>query len=68
MNPEPRAQLTKWRKSSYSESNNNSCVEVGHATDVVAFRDSKAPKVGLLTFPSSTWVTLVRRLGEDRFS
>jgi len=32
-----------WRKSSYTNANNNDCVELADLTGTVAFRDSKNP-------------------------
>ena len=45
-----------WRKSSHSGPNGQGCVEVGHARDVIAVRDTRQHGGGpVLTFSSSQW-------------
>ncbi len=44
-----------WRKSSFSEGNNNDCVEVAHATATVGVRDSKNSAGPSLFFAHSSW-------------
>ncbi|GAA2460230.1 hypothetical protein GCM10010433_73000 [Streptomyces pulveraceus] len=52
--------LSGWRKSSYSSSENDSCVEVldGHPSGVPV-RDSKAPHGPALVIPTTSWSTFV---------
>jgi hypothetical protein len=46
----------KWRKSSRSgEGNDNACVEVAFASQVVGVRDSKNSAGRRLEFPESAW-------------
>lgn len=45
-----------WRKATYSGNGGGSCVEVGHASDQVAIRDTKSHGTGpLLTVPAVAW-------------
>ena len=53
-----------WRKSSYSGTGNEDCVEVSFDSDV-AVRDSKNPAPEL-TFPTSTWHEFLHRVSGDR--
>jgi len=47
--------ITPWIKSSYSDTGAN-CVEVARtASGMVAVRDSKEPKGGVLTFTVEAW-------------
>jgi hypothetical protein len=57
------AGLTAWRKSSYSNSDGGSCVEVldGHPTGVPV-RDSKNPHGPALTFRRGAWSAFVTDL------
>ncbi|RZS30315.1 uncharacterized protein DUF397 [Herbihabitans rhizosphaerae] len=48
-----------WRKSSLSGSNAE-CVELGHAPERAAVRDSKNPTGPVLVFPTSAIATLLR--------
>ncbi|MFF2198121.1 DUF397 domain-containing protein [Streptomyces sp. NPDC058157] len=52
-----------WRKSSYSGSNADSCLEVldGHPT-AVPVRDSKDPAGPALLIPAAAWVSFVDSL------
>lgn len=60
--------LSGWRKSSYSSSNNDSCVEV---LDVhpsgVPVRDSKAPHGPALVFPAVGWSAFVAAVKDGTF-
>jgi hypothetical protein len=52
---------TTWRKSSYSESAQGSCVEVAFSTTSIAVRDSKNAPGPTLTFAASTWRNFLTR-------
>ncbi|WP_329370158.1 DUF397 domain-containing protein [Streptomyces sp. NBC_00669] len=59
--------LTGWRKSSYSGSDQGSCLEVVDGMPgVVPVRDSKDPDGPALVFPADVWSAFVRsvRTGE----
>jgi Domain of unknown function (DUF397) len=52
-----------WRKSSYSSSTGQNCVEVAtNLPDVVALRDSNDPNGPKLLVPLSEWRSLLGRL------
>jgi uncharacterized protein DUF397 len=59
----PTMDLTNlsWRKSSRSTASgdNGECVEIAHAGQVVAVRDSKNPDAGLLAFPANAFAALL---------
>ncbi|MGH2669502.1 DUF397 domain-containing protein [Actinokineospora sp.] len=44
----------EWRKSSFSDGGQAECVEVAYSTEI-RLRDSKAPDVGTLRLPVSSW-------------
>jgi hypothetical protein len=44
-----------FRKSNRSSTNGGQCVEVGARPGVVAVRDSKSPRAGLIELPASVW-------------
>ncbi|MEV8423764.1 DUF397 domain-containing protein [Streptomyces sp. 4R-3d] len=51
---------TRWRKSSYSNSDGGACVEVSDDfAAVVPVRDSKTPHGPVLAFGASGWVSFV---------
>ncbi|WP_020667897.1 DUF397 domain-containing protein [Amycolatopsis nigrescens] len=50
-----------WHKSSYSGSNAE-CVEVSHAPDLVAVRDSKHPAGGVLPLTPTTFAAFLNTL------
>ncbi|UKY51648.1 DUF397 domain-containing protein [Streptomyces inhibens] len=54
------ATLTGWRKSSYSDANGGSCIEVldNHPSGVPV-RDSKNPHGPALLFPAEVWASFV---------
>ena len=56
--------LSTWRKSSYSESSESSCVEVAVAPTAVAVRDSKDTTGPTLTFDPEAWRTLTSTVGQ----
>jgi hypothetical protein len=47
--------VTAWRKSSYSGSNNGNCVEVGEGGPVVVVRDTKDRAGAVLAFGADAW-------------
>ena len=49
----------RWRKSSYSGSNNNDCVEVAADGGVAHVRDSKRPDAARLGFGADAWAGFV---------
>jgi len=61
--------MVSWRKSTYSDGNGGSCVEVAGAARVVQVRDTKNRDGGTLTFSAETWrafaEALKRRLALD---
>ncbi|MET7300911.1 DUF397 domain-containing protein [Embleya sp. NPDC005575] len=57
------ASAATWRKSSYSNGNGGACVEVSDDfPGLVPVRDSKAPGVGHLTIPTTSWTALTLAL------
>ncbi|MGK5447744.1 DUF397 domain-containing protein [Streptomyces radiopugnans] len=56
-----------WRKSSYSNGEGGSCVEVADGfAAVVPVRDSKVPEGPVLIFPAAGWAAFVEALGRPR--
>ncbi|MET9926250.1 MULTISPECIES: DUF397 domain-containing protein [unclassified Streptomyces] len=54
------ASLSGWRKSSYSGSDSNSCLEVqDHHPTAVPVRDSKVPDGPTLLIPATGWSAFV---------
>ncbi|GAA2435700.1 DUF397 domain-containing protein [Actinomadura vinacea] len=51
-----------WRKSSWSDTAANQCVEVARLGCVVAVRDSKAPDPPHLVMTAEAWTSLVARV------
>ncbi|WP_311765472.1 DUF397 domain-containing protein [Streptomyces zingiberis] len=52
-----------WHKSSYSDGQGGSCVEVApNFPGLVPVRDSKAPTGPALAFPTSSWAAFVTAL------
>ncbi|MFF4405696.1 DUF397 domain-containing protein [Streptomyces sp. NPDC001262] len=49
----------EWIKSSYSNADGPSCVEVAAAPATILVRDSKNPRGPRLTFAPSAWATFV---------
>jgi hypothetical protein len=62
MNQVRDTRFAQWRKSSRSQANNNSCVEVGHSADFIGVRDTKARVAGQLAFPATAWTDFVHSL------
>ncbi|MFG2132272.1 DUF397 domain-containing protein [Streptomyces sp. NPDC048751] len=60
------ATLEGWRKSSYSNDQGGSCLEVldGHPSGVPV-RDSKNPHGPALVIPRACWVRFVRAIAEE---
>lgn len=56
---EPGVLAPHWRKSSYSDSGQGTCVEVAHTSAYVAVRDSKNPGGPVLTFAPAAWHALI---------
>ncbi|MFF3750504.1 DUF397 domain-containing protein [Streptomyces sp. NPDC002018] len=48
-----------WRKSSYSDQQGGSCVEMVELTSQVGIRDSKAKNGPALVLPAAAWTTFV---------
>ncbi|MFJ7492143.1 DUF397 domain-containing protein [Streptomyces sp. NPDC097727] len=61
--------LSGWRKSSYSSSENDSCVEVldNHPSGVPV-RDSKVPHGPALVFPAVGWSAFVAAVKDNTFA
>ncbi|MFS4093888.1 DUF397 domain-containing protein [Streptomyces sp. AF1A] len=54
----------RWRKSSYSDGNGGSCVEVADTVPgLVPVRDSKVPGGDVLVFGSAAWAEFIDVLG-----
>ncbi|MGP2436782.1 DUF397 domain-containing protein [Streptomyces sp. JW3] len=54
------ASLEGWRKSSYSNDQGGSCLEVADGyDDVLPVRDSKMPHGPAVVFPASVWAAFV---------
>ncbi|MGO4418142.1 DUF397 domain-containing protein [Streptomyces sp. MCAF7] len=66
MSTTPDLTTTVWRKSSYSNADQGTCVEVadGHP-GIVPIRDSKHPHGPVLVFPASAWSAFVAELKGD---
>jgi hypothetical protein len=60
--------LSGWRKSSYSGTEANSCLEVldGYPSGVPV-RDSKIPHAPALVFPAAGWSSFVTAVKDDAF-
>jgi len=55
-----------WRKSSYSGSGGNDCVEVTVSVDDAGVRDSKRKDAGQLTFKSETFTALLAAIRDGQ--
>jgi hypothetical protein len=51
-----------WRKSSYSGTSENSCVEVAFEVETVGVRDSKNTTGPTLAFPPAAWRAFARHV------
>ena len=59
----PELNSAHWRRSSYSNANGGSCVEITEdLPGVVPVRDSKNPQGPVLVVPASIWDTFVNSL------
>lgn len=59
----PELSTARWRKSSYSNANGGSCVEVADDfPGLVPVRDSKNPHSPALLIPAAAWTTFVDSL------
>lgn len=54
-----------FRKSSYSGSDGNNCVEVWRTEESVAVRDSKVPQGGVVRVSPAAFDQLLKVLGRD---
>lgn len=56
-----------WRKSSYSNSAGQSCVEVKHVLDAVLVRDSKDRRAGqpIIGMPTGGWTALLKTITDS---
>lgn len=65
MRTAPDLSSASWRKSSYSDGQGGSCVEIAHGfPGLVPVRDSKDPEGPALIFTTDSWaafVTAIRR-------
>ncbi|WP_335975690.1 MULTISPECIES: DUF397 domain-containing protein [Streptomycetaceae] len=59
--------LTGWRKSSYSGSENQDCVEVTRMGGHFATRDSKNPNGPALVFTQDAWASFVGAVASGAF-
>jgi len=62
------AALRRWRKSSYSDNEGASCLEVvdGHPSGVPV-RDSKSPHGPAILFPADSWIPFVTAVKNGEF-
>ncbi|WP_405730086.1 DUF397 domain-containing protein [Streptomyces sp. NBC_01537] len=60
---------TPWRKSSYSDGEGGSCVEVADGIPgIVPVRDSKEPQGPALVFPVASWTAFVAGVRAGRIA
>lgn len=57
--PRPNLTAAQWRKSSYSNAQGGSCIEVADGFDVVPVRDSKNLQGPVLVIPAPAWSAFV---------
>ncbi|OEV13014.1 DUF397 domain-containing protein [Streptomyces nanshensis] len=60
------AEEASWHKSSYSNDQGGSCVEIANLTDQVGVRDSKDKTGPALVVPASTWSAFIAYVQERR--
>ncbi|WP_338683151.1 DUF397 domain-containing protein [Streptomyces acidiscabies] len=59
----PELNSARWRRSSYSNANGGTCVEISEDfPGVVPIRDSKNPNGPALTVPTTAWDTFISSL------
>ncbi|MFI5521147.1 DUF397 domain-containing protein [Streptomyces platensis] len=58
----------RWRKSSYSNGEGGSCIEVADNFPVVPVRDSKNPGGPAVVFPAAGWTTFVDAVKNSHFA
>ncbi|MFE6685559.1 DUF397 domain-containing protein [Streptomyces sp. NPDC057743] len=59
----PELSTARWRKSSYSNTNGGSCVEIAdHFPGMVPIRDSKNPDGPALVIPTDAWTAFIQTL------
>ncbi|NUS90620.1 MAG: DUF397 domain-containing protein [Streptomyces sp.] len=64
----PDLSTALWRKSSYSNTQGGSCVEVVDGIPgIVPLRDSKNPEGPALVFESATWTSFVQAVKRGEF-
>ncbi|MFE3885749.1 DUF397 domain-containing protein [Streptomyces lydicus] len=63
----PELSAARWRKSSYSNTNGGSCVEVADdfPGGLVPVRDSKNPHGPALVIPATAWTSFVNSLKDQ---
>lgn len=62
MTTAPGLSIAKWRKSTFSNPDGGSCVEVADGFAIVPIRDSKDPTIGHLTIAPASWSALLSSL------
>ncbi|MGC0417049.1 DUF397 domain-containing protein [Embleya sp. AB8] len=62
MKTSPDLSAATWRKSSHSNTDGGSCVEVVDGLGMVPVRDSKDPSIGNLSIDPTAWASLVSTL------
>ncbi|MYV97039.1 DUF397 domain-containing protein [Streptomyces sp. SID3343] len=62
MTTAPIPSSAKWRKSTFSNPDGGSCLEVAPGFAVVPVRDSKDPSIGHLTVAAASWSALLSSL------
>lgn len=68
MSISPDLSTALWRKSSYSDGQGGSCVEVADGfPGVVPVRDSKDPEGPALVFPGQSWASFVSAVKDGAF-
>ncbi len=66
--PEPDLTTAHWRKSSHSNGDGGSCVEVADGyTDIQPVRDSKDPEGPTLTFTAHAWAAFITDIKAGRY-
>lgn len=62
----PSVSRLRFRKSSYSSSHGQNCVEVADLPGASAVRDSQHPDAGHLEFPAAEWRAFLDAVKTDR--